>query len=91
MKFARVSGTQYRIPRTLRNFRAAAERMAVDKDSWLHVAESLYHDIGPANQLGIASVWVNRTNRGGATRHTNAIPDLVIPDLATLARMVDTP
>ena len=75
----------------LRNFRAAAERMAVDEDYWLHIAESLYHDIGPANQLGITSVWVNRTNRGGGTRRTNAIPDLVIPDLATLARMVDTP
>ncbi len=30
----------------LRNFSVAEERMAVDRKRWLHVAESLYHDIG---------------------------------------------
>ncbi len=69
----------------LRNFAVAAERMGVEKRGWLHVAESLYHDIAPANRLGIASVWVNRSNRGGGTRHTAAIPDIEVPDLATLA------
>jgi len=73
---------------SLRNFRAAAARMAVDTNAWLHVAESLYHDIAPANQLGIASVWVNRANRGGGTRRVDAVPDLVVPDLATLARIM---
>ena len=72
----------------LRNFEAARARMAVDGDRWLHVAESLYHDIGPANQLGISSVWVNRANRGGGTRITEAVPDLVVPNLAALARMM---
>ena len=72
----------------LRNFNLAASRMGVEKEKWLHVAESLYHDIGPANRLGIASVWVNRGDRGGATRHTEAVPDLVVPDLATLTRMI---
>ena len=43
-----------------RNFHTALERMNIDKSRWLHIGESLYHDIGPANQLGIASVWVNR-------------------------------
>ena len=71
----------------LRNFNVALERMAVDKERWLHVAESLYHDIGPANRLGIASVWVNRVNRGGGTRRSEAVPDLVVPDLAALAGM----
>ena len=71
-----------------RNFDAAARRMAVEKRRWLHVAESLYHDIAPANRLGIACVWVNRANRGGGTRGADAVPDLVVPDLATLARMM---
>jgi len=74
-----------------RNFRAAAARMAVDTNAWLHVAESLYHDIAPANQLGIASVWVNRANRGGGTRRVDAVPDLVVPDLSTLARIMCPP
>ena len=71
----------------LRNFDVARVRMAVEKERWLHVAESLYHDIGPANQLGIACVWVNRADRGGATRHSDAVPNLTVPDLETLARM----
>ena len=73
------------------HFHTAAERMAVATDAWLHVAESLYHDIAPANQLGIASVWVNRAGRGGGTRRSDAVPDLVAPDLATLAGMVCPP
>ena len=72
----------------LRNFNAASERMSVERDRWLHVAESLYHDIGPANRLGIKSVWVDRANRGGGTRRADAVPDLVVPNLAALARMV---
>lgn len=71
----------------LRNFDVASRRMAVGKDAWLHVAESLFHDIEPANKLGITCVWVNRAASGGATRRTDAVPDLVVPDLATLAEI----
>ena len=73
---------------SLRNFNAASARMGTERDRWLHVAESLYHDIGPANQLGVRSVWVDRAARGGGTRRTDAFPDLVVPDLAALARMM---
>ena len=71
-----------------KNFQVAIERMEVEKDRWLHIAESLYHDIAPANQLGVASIWINRGNagEGGATRPTNAAPDMEFPDLATLTR-----
>ena len=72
----------------LRNFSAAAERMSVEKEKWLHVGESLFHDIGPANLLGIESVWVNRPDRGGGSRRTDAVPSLEVPDLATLAGMM---
>ena len=70
----------------LRNFHAASARMCVDRSKWLHVAESLYHDIAPANRLGIKSVWVNRADRGGGTRVVDATPDLIVPDLAALVR-----
>ena len=75
----------------LRNFDLAAERMAVEKADWLHIAESLHHDIGPANRLGIASVWVSRADRGGGTRQTDAVPDVTVPDLATLVQMMGLP
>jgi len=72
----------------LSSFHAALERMGCARDSWLHIGESLYHDIGPANRMEIASVWVNRPDRGGGTRQTDAVPDLEVSDLAELAGMM---
>ena len=69
-------------------FNTALELMGCDKANWLHIGESLYHDIGPANRMGIDSVWVNRPDRGGGTRQTDAKPDLEVSDLAELAGMM---
>ena len=71
-----------------RSFELAEAAMGVGKERWLHVGESLFHDIEPANRLGIRSVWVNRADRGGGTRKTDAVPDLVVPDLAALAEIM---
>lgn len=71
----------------LRVFHLAQERMGVENSQWLHVGESLFHDIGPANRLGIDSVWVKRPDRGGGTRPTDAVPSLEVPDLTALARL----
>ncbi|MBZ5566998.1 MAG: haloacid dehalogenase type II [Acidobacteriia bacterium] len=73
----------------LNNFRLALERLAAPREKVLHVAQSLYHDIAPANELGIASVWVNRSERAGASGSAAgaAQPDLIVPDMATLAAM----
>jgi 2-haloacid dehalogenase len=74
---------------SLNNFRLALERLGAGREQVLHVAQSLYHDIMPANKLGIMSVWVNRHGRPGASggdAHA-AKPDLVVPDMATLATM----
>jgi 2-haloacid dehalogenase len=54
----------------------------------LHVAQSLYHDHVAAKQLGLASVWIDRRRgRGGsgATPQAEATPDLIVPDMRTLA------
>ena len=41
--------------------------MGVSLDQWLHVGQSIYHDVIPAQSLGIATVWVNRPSpRPGA-------------------------
>ncbi len=72
----------------LHNYHFALERMACDKANWLHIGLSLYHDIGPANRMGIRSVWVNRPDRGGSTLPTDSIPDLEVPGLAELARLM---
>ena len=73
-----------------RNFRAALTRLDVPPDRVLHVAQSLFHDIAPAKELGLTTVWVNRRHDRpgfGATPPATAQPDLEVPDLRTLARM----
>ena len=71
------------------SFHLALRRMGLPQDRVLHVAQSLYHDVAPANALGLSTVWVNR-RRGrsgpGATAAAVAAPDLEVPDLMTLAR-----
>jgi len=41
-----------------------------------HVAASLFHDIAPANELGLRSVWVNRLGEEQGPRPTREIPEL---------------
>jgi len=36
------------------------ETTGADRRGHVHVAQSLFHDIAPAQELGIASIWVNR-------------------------------
>jgi 2-haloacid dehalogenase len=75
------------------NFLRALDRIGRPWDEVLHVAQSLYHDIAPAKSLGLHTVWVNRRAGkpgGGATPAASVTPDLEVPDLATLARLVET-
>lgn len=74
-----------------KNFEATLERIGEERESVLHVAQSLYHDIAPAKALGFSTAWVNRRKGqpgSGATLPTTARPDLEVPDLATLAELV---
>lgn len=41
-------------------------RKRIGNASWLHAAQSNFHDIVPANELGIANAWINR--RGDSAR-----------------------
>jgi len=71
-------------------FKLAEERLEVDRERWLHVGQSIYHDIIPANALGISSVWVKRASPrpgAGATKAVSGMPDLEVPDLHTLASL----
>jgi len=76
---------------SLNNFRLAFDRIGVPQNRILHVAQSLFHDIAPANSLGLSSVWVNRRHKkegSGATPMAHARPDLEVPDLRTLAEKI---
>lgn len=70
-------------------FELAEARIAVRREQWLHVGQSVYHDVVPAQSLGIATVWVNRASprRGiGAVVAAQGEPDLEVPDLRGLAK-----
>lgn len=79
---------------SLNNFELALEQIDVPAQRVLHVAQSLFHDHVSARQVGLASAWVDR-RRGqsgwGATPPASAEPDLVVPDMATLARLALSP
>ncbi len=74
------------------HFRRVLDVLALPASSVLHVAQSLYHDIGPAKELGFATVWVNRRAGKvghGATAPSEARPDLTVPDLRSLTRLIE--
>ncbi len=73
-------------------FKLAQQRTAVAPSQWLHVAQSIYHDVIPARSLGLTSVWVNRPSPrpgSGAAKSASAQPDLEVPNLKTLAELTE--
>ena len=58
------------------------ESFGADKDRHVHVAQSHVHDIAPAHQLGIRSIWINRLAERAEPPPTRELPDLAgLPDV----------
>lgn len=75
---------------SLQMFTLARQRTGVAPGQWLHVAQSIYHDVIPARSLGIDTVWVNRPSPrpgSGAAKAASGKPDMEVPDLKTLAQL----
>lgn len=71
------------------HFDEVLRRLDLPKEAVVHVAQSLFHDIAPAKELGFTCCWVDRRGGragSGATPPAQAEPDLTVPDLATLSR-----
>ena len=64
----------------LPHFREAQDR--IGDASWLHAAQSWFHDVVPATELGIPVAWVNRK---AEPRPAGAEPIVEVRDLAALA------
>jgi 2-haloacid dehalogenase len=47
-----------------------------DRAGHVHVAASLFHDIAPANELGLRSIWINRLGETAEPQPTRELPDL---------------
>ncbi len=58
------------------------EVTTAERDKHVHVAQSHFHDIVPANELGLTSVWVNRLGEQAEPPPTREISDLSsLPDV----------
>jgi 2-haloacid dehalogenase len=42
----------------------------------VHVAASFFHDVAPANELGLPSIWINRLDETPGPSPTRELPDL---------------
>jgi 2-haloacid dehalogenase len=59
-----------------------------DRDRHVHVAASLFHDIEPADRLGLTAVWINRLAEVSELPRAAELPNLTeLP--AVLDRLVD--
>jgi 2-haloacid dehalogenase len=59
------------------------EATTADKDHHVHVAASLLHDIAPARELGLKSVWINRLGEDAEPQPDRELADLSkLPDTA---------
>jgi len=73
---------------SLKLFELALSRIDAPAHRVLHVGQSIYHDVVPAQALGLATVWVNRPSARpgvGAVKAAEAKPDLTVTSLEELA------
>jgi 2-haloacid dehalogenase len=79
---------------SLKIFELALARIKVPAHRVLHVGQSIYHDVIPAQSLGLATVWVNRPSARpgvGAVKAVEGKPDLEVSSLAELAAAAARP
>jgi 2-haloacid dehalogenase len=57
------------------------ELTTANRERHVHVAASQFHDIAPARELGLTSVWINRLGEDGDVEPTRELSDLErLPD-----------
>jgi len=58
------------------HWHAFYESTGASKSRHVHVAQSHFHDIVPAHNLGIRSIWINRLGERAEPAPTRELPDL---------------
>jgi len=58
------------------HWRAFYESFGADPARHVHVAQSHFHDIAPADELGTPTIWINRLGERGEPAPTRELPDL---------------
>jgi 2-haloacid dehalogenase len=68
----------------LRHWEVFYEQSGADRKRHVHVAQSHFHDVAPAKQLGIPAIWINRL-----AERAEPAPDRELQDLSGLAGVLD--
>jgi 2-haloacid dehalogenase len=72
-------------------FRLAQKKIGLPPLQWLHAGQSIYHDVVPAQSMGIATVWVNRPSplpNSGAAKPAKGKADVEVSSLRELADLI---
>jgi 2-haloacid dehalogenase len=69
------------------HWEAFYEQTGAAREHHVHVAASLFHDIAPANELGLRSVWINRLGERPGPQPTRELETLT-PLAETLDELV---
>jgi 2-haloacid dehalogenase len=72
---------------SLKIFELALSRFGTPRNRILHIGQSIFHDVVPAQKLGLATVWVNRPSARagvGAVKAADAKADWEISSLSAL-------
>jgi 2-haloacid dehalogenase len=56
-----------------RHWEVFYETTGADRRGHVHVAQSLFHDIAPAHELGIPSIWINRLDEPDDSRASRTL------------------
>jgi 2-haloacid dehalogenase len=67
-----------------RHWEVFYEQSGADRGRHVHVAQSHFHDVVPARDLGIPSIWINRLGE-----RAEPAPDRELQDLSGLAATLD--
>lgn len=67
-----------------RHWEVFHEQSGADRGRHVHVAQSHFHDVVPAKELGIPSIWINRLGE-----RAEPAPDRELQDLSGLAGALD--
>ncbi|MGZ4291206.1 MAG: HAD family hydrolase [Gaiellaceae bacterium] len=59
-----------------RHWEVFFDRTHAPREGHVHVGASLFHDVAPANELDLVSVWINRLGETATVQPTRELPDL---------------
>ena len=58
------------------HWHACYERFGADRSTHVHVAQSAFHDLAPAAELGLPAIWINRLGESSDLPRAAELPSL---------------